>query len=420
MNKKKRQAAFILYGGIGLIVLALMALGAVVIMEETAEKKKPAKSDKQDKITAQLQIEKSKISPTLKEKAEEKEEWVGAVDTTEEMKKILRKQVRQTTDDLNEVWLTELTQYVSGKAGLQAYYREKFAQGAQFEPKALANKKKKVFSSNPQAYIAQARKDIYGRKSRQDAKTIKRESQGYLALALYKANERFEGGLENANTVFMTSYFKTTFKMYELLQELEGNQKKWRIDIVKTHEAFLWERFLRIKHDMEVIKQRRAGTFLSGEPDLLKVKRMNGQINETLLALGKIYLSAAEEEIIDRKKLQFYAEQAFKALAMVYQRSLSGEAMNTLFAVDRIQKDHLYRMAINSWKRARLAKDDAKYGDVDEHYFRTTQLYYQLMARWREDQKRLHTDEFFKLKQEIATWKQEKKDRSTSPVAEGG
>ena len=84
------------------------------------------------------------------------------------MKKILHKQVRQTTKDLNEAWLTEYTQQVSGKAGLQAYYQKKFALGAQFLPKAMANKKKKVFSSNPQAFIAQAKKDIYGKQRTPD------------------------------------------------------------------------------------------------------------------------------------------------------------------------------------------------------------------------------------------------------------
>jgi hypothetical protein len=419
MNAKKRQATFVLYGGIGLIALALVGLVAVVVLDEIEDKEKSEKSVKQEQLSVQLQLEESKTQKTLKEKVEEKEEWVAAVDTTEEMKKILRKQVRQTTKDLNEAWLTEFTQQVSGKAGLQAYYQEKFALGAQFSPKALANKKKKVFSSNPQAFIEQARKEIYGKQRTPDVGKIKKESRGYLALALYKANEQVKG-LENANEVFMTSYFKTTIKMYKLLQELEGARGRWRTERVRTYEAYVWERFLRIEQGIELLRQRRAGTFISGEPDLLKIKRMDEQINEILLVLGKIYLSAAEDEIIDRKKLQFYADQAFKALAMVYQRSLSGDAMKTLFAVDRIQKDYLYRMAINSWKRARLAKDDAKYGDVDEHYFRTTQLYYQLMSRWREDQKRLHTDEFFKLKQEIAAWSLKKKKKSASPVAGGG
>lgn len=47
MNAKKRQATFVLYGGIGLIALALVGLGAVVVLDEMEDKEKAEKSVKQ-------------------------------------------------------------------------------------------------------------------------------------------------------------------------------------------------------------------------------------------------------------------------------------------------------------------------------------------------------------------------------------
>ena len=420
MNAKNKKTAPVLYGAIGLIVLALAGLGAVVVMQESKgaeEAKKSQEVVRQKPTSTQLKTGKSKAEKALKEKAAERDKWVETADTTEEMKKILRQRVRQTTDELNEVWLADLCQYVSGQADLQSYYQDKFSLGAQFEPKAMA-KDKKMFSSNPQAFIEKARKDIYSRRKKPTVEKINRDSRAYLALALYKAEERMEG-LENTDPVFMTSYFRTTIKMYELLQELTGDRDRWWDDMIKTHEAYLWERFRRIQRQRDLIQDRRSGTSISAEPDLLRVKRLNEHLNETLLALGKIYSEAAQNEL-DRKKLQFYTEQAFKALAMVYQRTLSGGAINTLFAVDQIQKDYLYRMAINSWKRARLAKDDGRYEEVDEHYFHTAKFYYQLMARWREGQKRRHTAEFLKLKQEVAAWKLKKQQMRGSAADEEG
>ena len=128
--------------------------------------------------------------------------------------------------------------------------------------------------------------------------------------------------------------------------------------------------------------------------------------------MGRVYYEGAAREYIDREKHQYYADQAFKVLAMVYQRSHSGEALNLMREVNDIQRDYLHRLAKTSWKRAQLAAASGDVAKADENYFTAIQRYLQCMSQTVETRRELMAREFLILKREVAEWNAKKKSAS--------
>ena len=164
------------------------------------------------------------------------------------------------------------------------------------------------------------------------------------------------------------------------------------------------DRYLRIAHREEAIRQKRTGTQMSAAPDLRYVDMLRNNLDQDLLYLGQLYLEVAEEETKDREKLQFHAERAFAILAMLYQRTHSGGALAGIRSVNEIQRTYLRRLARTSWKRAQLTAAAEDRRQAAEHYFRATQFYNECMAKSVGLEKEEIAAEFIRLKQEIVAW----------------
>ena len=240
---------------------------------------------------------------------------------------------------------------------------------------------------------------------------MKNNCRDWLALAYYTEHQQ-AGAWESVDGLFMTAYFKETTKLYQALQDsaVENNQdpELWLVEEAKSQEAVLMDRHLRILRQTRQAREKLKDTGNSGARVQLDADRLRQQINETLLALGKIYLAAATKEISDITKLKNYTELTFKAMAMVYQRKPSADALSAIRQINEIQRAYLYRMAQFSWQNARAAVEAGRSEEVDEHYFKATQRYLQCMSRWGEGDRDQHAEEFQKLKQEIAAWRIQK------------
>ena len=198
-----------------------------------------------------------------------------------------------------------------------------------------------------------------------------------LSLALFKKGEEAEG-VEFIEVEFMGNFYKKMFIMYQLLSTMAAERGQdpapWMVECVRTLEAAIVDRRFKIDRrnsTARTIKDGTAGQSIAS--DLFRTDSMEREINADMLALGRIYYEGAVREVIDRRKHQYYADQAFKYLAMVYQRTHSGEALNLMREVNEIQRDYLHRLAKISWKRAQLAVAAGEVEKADESYFVATQ-----------------------------------------------
>jgi aromatic ring hydroxylase len=164
-------------------------------------------------------------------------------------------------------------------------------------------------------------------------------------------------------------------------------------------------------------RRKKEGTGQSIAGALFRADRLEKSINSNLLELGRVYCEGAAREVIDREKHQHYADQAFKVLAMIYQRAHSGEALNLMREVNGIQRDYLHRLARTNWKRAQLAAAAGLVDKANESYYVATQRYLQCMSQSVETRRELVAKEFRILKKEIVEWKTKKK---TAPVKAAG
>jgi len=198
--------------------------------------------------------------------------------------------------------------------------------------------------------------------------------------------------------------------MYNMLEAIEqqdgGDPVRWLDEHVRTLEAAVMDRYLRVERRLALVRQQGKDSSMSVEGKLTRTDNFAKAINENLLLLGKVYYQAAAREVIDREMHQFYADQAFYSLAMVCQRvGMSPDALNVLREINDMQRDYLHRLARTSWKRAQLAMAAGEADKADENFFVATQRYLQAMAQSVEGRQKEIAAEFAILKKEIAKWK---------------
>lgn len=414
MGPSKFISMLVLFVGVICILVALGGLGMRFLGGETPEK-----------IERQL----PSLPPAAKNVQERKPEpvspdTVSRALTQAEIQRmatrVLLERIAATPDQLDRGWLAGICQYIGDEGALQSYYGELLAQGAQWaiEYGERQKKAKKTVSTDPRFFISLARQEIYdGSPSK---RRLERDGVKNLGLALLREKEA-QQGLENIDEEFMGSFFKELMALYRVRRELAVQSgedlQPWVVEQIKAFEAALMDRYLRMAHQEEAIRQKRTGTQASAAPDLRYVDLLRKNLDQDLLGLGRLYLEVAERETRDREKLRFHAERAFAILAMLYQRTHSSEALAGIRSVNEIQRTYLHRMAQTSWKRAQLTAADGDRQQTAENYFRATQFYNECMAKAVGLEKEEIAAEFLRLKQEIAAWHAQK---TKGPVREEG
>jgi hypothetical protein len=326
-----------------------------------------------------------------------------------EMTLILLEQIKQTPRVLNLAWMTDLCTYITSEAKLDSYFDRVLNVGTKRENAYVSRQRSqgKVVPNNSLYYIELAKKEFYGVRPTDSA--LERASE-YLAMALYREAQLTEG-LENVGTEFVSNYFKEALKIAKHNLELAATGRdsvRAMKELVTVHESSLMEAQVRVERANARIRSKREGTTMSAAGDLLRIGKVATRVNAGLLELGKIYLRAAEQETVSRRKLQYNAEHAFAALAMVYQRTQSGEALNAIREVNEIQRGYLHRMARLSWKNGKTAAKSGDWKQANEHFFVATQRYLQSMSRASEVRRAKIAKEFERFKRDRSEIKNQK------------
>lgn len=371
------------------------------------------------KVTASAQLQSPAAS--VREKVPEEDPVVEVEPelSEEELRRqtvrILLARVANPPTDLNADWLRDTHLYVRDENGLNSFFREYMQMGEKrsimLERAQLRSKK--ILPQDPRYYISQANATFVAKENTET--TLLKGIKENLAFALYKKQEELEG-LDNIEEQFMGTFFKKILVMFQMLEEMAIKEKRdpepWMKERVQTLEAAIVDRYLRIERRKNLARSKKEGTGHSIAPELMRTDRLEKAINENLVEMGRVYYEGAAREYIDREKHQYYADQAFKVLAMVYQRSHSGEALNLMREVNDIQRDYLHRLAKTSWKRAQLAAASGDVAKADENYFTAIQRYLQCMSQTVETRRELMAREFLILKREVAEWNAKKKSAS--------
>ena len=421
MNKNQINPVFVLAAGLVLIGAVLVSLGVEWLGEGAGgktkkEEKAPEKPSVSKTVSAPKMESERKPIAKAKERIETSEQrQSAAADSAAEITEILLEQIKESPADLNLDWLASFCKYIRTEADLQSYFKDILALGATYETVYVNSQKKmkRTPSTNPHYFIEEARKLIYAKK--RSARKMKKNCREWLALAYYKGNQQ-EGGWENLSDEFMGAFFQETITLYQALQDSALEQNKdvevWLNENIKTHEAALMDRYLRTLEHAERGRERLKGSASSGAVVVQRLRQMDRRMNELLLSLGGLYLGAAERETSNIEKLRFYAERTFQSMAMVYQRKPSGTALSGIRQVNQIQRDYLYRMALLSWQRAKVAAAAGRSEEADEYYFLAKRRFLQCMARWREVERGKHLEEFRKLTEDFASWQAQKQKRA--------
>ena len=404
------------------LVIAVLCIGVALVggviafMQEDEVKKKPK---------AAVEAPKAKRRPVAAKKPEPPPVVEKEPPSPEELRRqttrILLERIKQTPTELNEEWLAEYMRHIRTKAHLDAFFAEFLVAGQKRTAKYNRAQKtsKKILVQDPRYFVGQAASVLVAKDNTEE--TLIRGVKDNMAQALYKEQEESEGMI-NVDEAFMGAFFKKLLQMYAGLEAIDkkegGDPGRWLEDHVRTLEAAVMDRYLRVQRRLEMAREKKDGTSQSIAGALFRTDRLEKAINGNLLLLGKVYSEAAAREVVDREKHQFYADQAFYILALIYQRADSGEALNVLRGVNTIQRDYLHRLARTNWKRAQLAVAAGDAAKANESFFVATQRYLQAMAQSVGDKREQIADEFAILKKEIAKWKSSNQSEEAAAKAE--
>jgi len=152
---------------------------------------------------------------------------------------------------------------------------------------------------------------------------------------------------------------------------------------------------------------------------MVQMTRWSNAVNEQLLSLGKIYINAALAEKAYRGRMQEYADLGFMALAMVYQRSKSGEALRAMREANRIQRYNLWQMARVAWKQAKALAVAWRIAEADDEFLVAKHRYLQCLSRLESSKKPVVFDEYRRLQADITAWVTSRKLESVAVATDG-
>jgi hypothetical protein len=348
----------------------------------------------------------------------------------EDIIEILLAQIEATPETIDEAWLAEMCRYVANADSLELFWDRAIARGQAFSIGYLARNQKAgtVLSRNPNYYVFEAREFIYD--ITPDEEKLRGPAQGLLHMALVNSWESSRKEIREklakeqrkkveevelpADVGELDDEVKTTFfneyqQLYEVLRTLEdekqnGNPRRYMADQVRIHEAAIYDRYLRYSETIRDARERYSGTAQSSKAAGVEIRRWNNAVNEHLLSLGKIYMDAALAEKAFRGRMQDYADLGFKALAMVYQRSRSGEALGVMREANRIQRYNLWQMARLAWKNARALAEEGRIEEADDEFLLAKHHYLQCLSRLERSKKPTVLDEYRRLQADITSW----------------
>jgi len=417
MDVKKLISFLPLFVGIVCLVAALVGAGMQMLKEDEPKKvkqKKPKAAQTRTPKESVVKAQKPKPAPVPETQP------LSEAERKRLMTRVLLDRIATTPEHLDLEWFAGICQYIRDEGTLKQYLEGFLNLGAQRLGAYEAEQKraKKIPSTDPRYFINLARSEIYSSKTTKER--IESECRGNLALGLYKEKQEKEG-LKNIDEEFMASFFKELLAMNQILSRLarEAGEKvePGLVEQVKILEATAIDRHLRIVRREEMVRRKREGNQSSAAPQLLRSDILRKSLNQMLLQLGQQYLKRAEQETKDREKLQFYADRAFEILAMVYQRTQSGDALIGIRKVNDIQRHYLHRLALASWKRAQISATGGNREATAEQYFQATQRYNECMVKAVGMDREEIAEEFLKLKQEIAAWHAQQKTGAVSEEA---
>ena len=407
---------------IGAVFIAVAAIGLVInVIRGDDEEPIGSPPRKSPRVVAVAQEDLSSGSGTEIDTPEEV--VVVEAPSEEELRRqlvrILLGRISQTDRNFNSAWLQKTHQFIKTPEDLRAFWDEYLKIGrtrSELMARAQAHSKK-ILPQDPRYFVSQANATLTEKNNTEFM--LQKGVKENMALALFKKQEDTES-VEHIEEDFMGSFYEKILAMYHLLEKRAVDQgkdaKRLMDERIRTLEAAIYDRYERIENTKKMARTKKEGTGQSVASELFRTDQMNKEVNSHMLALGQVYFDGAIAEVIDREKHRYYADKAFKTLAMVYQRSRSGEALNLMREVNDIQRDYLHRLAKVNWKRAQIAAASNDIEKADEGYYVATQRYLQAMGQSVEGQRELIAREFFILKEEIAKWQAQK----TLPTAAYG
>ncbi|MGB1719700.1 MAG: hypothetical protein ACPHO6_16140, partial [Candidatus Latescibacterota bacterium] len=334
-------AVFIAAAAIGL-VLSLTRDGDGEAVDSPSKNSPRLAAAPRETLPPRPNAEPDKVEEVVAEKAPSEEEL------RRQLVRILLGRIAQTDREFNGAWLQKTHQFIKTPEDLRAFWDEYLQIGrsrSALMARAQAHSKKRL-PQDPRYFVSQANATLM---EKENTEAILRKGvRENMALALFKKQEETEG-VEHIEEEFMGNFYKKILAMYRLLEkraEEQGKDTKSLIEErVRTLEAAIYDRHMHIENRERMAREKKEGTSQSAASELFRTDQMEKLVNSHMLALGQVYFDGAIAEVIDREKHQYYADQAFKTLAMVYQRSHSGEALNLMREVNDIQRNYLHRLA---------------------------------------------------------------------------
>ena len=205
----------------------------------------------------------------------------------------------------------------------------------------------------------------------------------------------------------------------ELVSRNGGDPRQYVSARIRLHEAAIVDRHQRLLETMNQARDRYRGTTQSSAPATVQISRWSNAVNEHLLALGRIYVETALAEKAYRGRMQDYADLGFKALAMVYQLSRTGEALGTLREANKIQRYNLWQMARVAWKNAKALAAAGRVDEADDEFLTAKHHYLLTLSRLERSKKSIVFGEYRRLQADITAWVTTRKLESVAATTDG-
>lgn len=345
--------------------------------------------------------------------------------------RLLLAQIEGTPEQIDAAWLKDFCLYIDDEAALEAYIAQVYGLGRQRDrvDKKIRLASKKLGPADPRYYFEQARRLIYKRDTELDV--LLKKARSYLALGLFRQYEKLRSEDEQerlrlvrqgkgtkaaakADSIafmdldpeFAFSFFEESIALYqrtvELAEAAGEDTAELKVQLAKAREGLIVDRWVRIETGHRRARQRLKGTGSSAKAVLDRTGKWQKAIHEHLLALGMGYVAEAAAETVYKERQQEAANRAFRGLAMVYQATHSGEALEGIHQVNEIQRYNLRQMGRANWRAAKAA---LKRGEIDEAkrlYFIANQRYLQCLAKLEVHARDKVLAEYRLVKQEMA------------------
>ena len=357
---------------------------------------------------------------------------------------IILAQIESTPSSIDAAWIAEMCQEISDVDSVTVFWKQVVASGQSYGIRYTSRNRRTgmVMSRNPLYYVFEAREHIYSTDPKE--KDLLGPARGLLDMAVAKSwaasREEIRERLSKEqrkkvedvvvpeqmgilDDELKTTYFKEFLKLYSVLGELVsrngGDARQYVSARIRLHEAAMVDRYQRLLETMTQARERYRGTTQSSAPATVQIARWSNAVNEHLLAWGRIYVEAALAEKAYRGCMQDYAELGFKALAMVYQLSSSGEALGTLREANKIQRYNFWQMARVAWKNAKALAVAGRVAEADDEFLTAKHHYLLTLSRLERSKKSIVFGEYRRLQADITAWVTTRKLKSVAATTDG-